>query len=328
MNPLLRIGMAAALSALACVLPAQAQWKPTQHVNYMIGVAPGGTVDLYARGIKNGLDTLNLVNGQTVLAENRPGAGGTLAMQVLQRANGNGHYLATFHTGSIAGAITGILKVDPRDYPPVAMLVEETTVVAVPNDSPIKSGRDLIATLKKDPGSLRIAVAPALGQNIHLAIAKPLKVAGVDVRKLTIAPFRSSADSVAALLGGHVDVVSATAPVVLPQVEAGKVRIIASAAREHGVGPLANVLTWHEQGVNADYVSYNGVMLAPGTSPDQLRFWEDALRTLSQSKEWITLVEKSGNRPIFRGHADSMRYLQTEWQSTLDLANELGLAAK
>ena len=64
-------------------------------------------------------------------------------------------------------------------------------------------------------------MAPALGQNTHMAIAKPLKVAGVAVDKLTIAPFRSSGESVTALIGGHVDVVSATAPVILPQVAAG-----------------------------------------------------------------------------------------------------------
>jgi putative tricarboxylic transport membrane protein len=98
-----------------------------------------------------------------------------------------------------------------------------------------------VAALKADPTKLRIAVAPALGQNIHMAIAKPLHVAGVAIDKLTIAPFRSSGESVTALIGGHVDVVSATAPVVLPQVAAGKLRMLASAAREPGSGPLAQV---------------------------------------------------------------------------------------
>ena len=82
-------------------------------------------------------------------------------------------------------------------------------------------------------------MAPFAGLNTHLAIAKPLKLAGVDVTKLTVAPFRSSGESMTALLGGHVDVVSATAPTVTPLVQAGKVRMIASAAPERGTGPLA-----------------------------------------------------------------------------------------
>jgi hypothetical protein len=75
-------------------------WKPTQTINYVIGVAAGGSVDLYARGIKSALETLNLVNGQTVVADNKPGAGGLLALQQLQRRRGNAHNLGTFHTGS------------------------------------------------------------------------------------------------------------------------------------------------------------------------------------------------------------------------------------
>jgi putative tricarboxylic transport membrane protein len=323
--------IAATLLAGSCLLAATAQaqsaWKPTERINYIIGVAPGGTVDLYARGIKDTLDTLKLVNGQTVLVENKVGAGGALAMQQLKSHAGNAHYLGTFHTGAIAGAVTGLIKADPRDFVPVAMMVEETSLVAVRADSPLKDGRDLVNALKADPTKLRIAVAPAMGQNTHLAIAKPLSTAGVAIDKLTIAPFRSSAESVTALLGGHVDVVSATAPVIVPQVQAGKLRILASAAPEPGTGPLAGVKTWRELGVPADYVSYNGVTLPPGVNAEQIRFWEDALRKVSQDKTWIALVEKSGNKPIFRGYVDSHRYLQSEWQNTSELVKQLNLGA-
>ena len=317
-----------AATLLAGTAQAQPAWKPTERINYIVGVAPGGTVDLYARGIKDTLDTLKLVNGQTILVENKVGAGGALAMQVLKTNAGNAHYLGTFHTGAIAGAVTGLIRADPRDFVPVAMMVEETSLVAVRADSPLHSGTDLVNALKADPTKLRIAVAPAMGQNTHMALAKPLQVAGVAIDKLTIAPFRSSGESVTALIGGHVDVVSATAPVILPQVAAGKLRIIASAAPEPGTGPLAGVKTWREQGVAADYVSYNGVTLPPGVNADQIRFWEDALRKVSQDKGWIALVEKSGNKPIFRGYVESHRYLQSEWKAAQELARQMNLEAK
>ena len=318
--------MAALLLALGAAA-AHAQWQPTERINYVIGVAPGGTVDLYARGIKDALDTLRLANGQTIVAENKVGAGGALALQQLKAMAGNGHWLGTFHTGAIAGAVTGLLRTDPREFQPVAMMVEETTLVAVRADSPLQSGTDLAAALKADPTRLRIAVAPALGQNTHLAIAKPLKVAGVAIDRLTIAPFRSSGESVTALIGGHVDVVSATAPVILPQVAAGRLRVLASAAAEPGSRPLAGVKTWRQQGVAADYVSYNGVMLPPGVNAEQIRFWEDALRRVSQDRRWLDLVEKSGNRPIFRGYVESHRYLMAEWDAATALVQQLNLKA-
>ena len=324
------LGTLAAMGASALPLSAHAQasqWKPTQAISYNIGVAAGGSVDLYARGIKQVLESMNLLNGQTVLPENRPGAAGLLSLQPLQRNRGNAHQLATFHTGGIAGQVTGILKADLRDYVPVAMLVEETTLVAVRADSPLKTARDLVDALRKNPAAHSIAVAPLKGQNTHLAIAKPLKVAGVDVAKLTVVPFRSSGESITALLGGHVDVVSATSPTVLPQVQAGKVRILASAAPEPGTGALAGVKTWREQGVAADYVSYNGVLLAPGVDAEQIRFWEQALRKVATSPEWVALVEKSGNKPMFKGYVDSHRYLEAEIKATEALVTELGSGA-
>ena len=299
-------------------------WLPTQNLTYVIGVAAGGSVDLYARGIKAALESLNLINGHTVLPDNKPGAGGLLSLQQLQRNRGNAHHLGTFHTGSIAGQVAGVLKADMRDYVPVAMMVEETTLVAVAADSPLKTAADLVAQLKRDPASLKIAVAPLRGLNTHLAIAKPLKAAGVDVSKLTVVPFRSSGDSMVALLGGHVDVVSATAPTVVPQTANGKVRLLVSAAPERGTGPLANVPTWRESGVAADYVSYNGVLLAPGVDAEQIRFWETALKKVAESADWKALVEKSGNKPMFKGYVDSHRYLQAELKETQALVAALG----
>lgn len=317
-------------TAAAGLVPAgvRAQsWVPQDRITYVIGVAPGGTVDLYARGIKDRLESLKLTHGQSVLPENRVGAGGTLALQQLKAAAGSGLSLGTFHTGAIAGAVTGLIKADPRDFTPVAMMVEETSLVAVRADSPLRHAADLVAALRADPARLRIAIAPALGQNTHLAIAKPLKVAGVAIDRLTIAPFRSSGESVTALIGGHVDLVSATAPVIVPQVAAGKLRILASAAPEPGTGALGGVKTWRQQGVAADYVSYNGVMLPPGVHADQIRFWEDALRRVAQDPSWIALVEQSGNKPIFRGYVDSYRYLTSEWKATTELVAALGLSA-
>ena len=76
-----------------------------------------------------------------------------------------------------------------------------------------------------------------------------------------------------------------------------------------------------------DYVSYNGVMLPPGANADQIRWWEDTLRRVSQDKRWLELVEKSGNKPIFRGYVDSHRYLQSEWTATTELLRSLNLGA-
>ena len=219
-----------------------------------------------------------------------------------------------------------MLKTDLHEYPPVAMMVEETQMVAVRSDSPIRNAQDLVAALRKDPTSLKIGVAPSLGSGTHLSIAKPLKEAGVNIRQLTVAPFKASSESMVALLGGHIDVISATAPVIMPQALAGKVRAIAAASPTRGSGPLAQVPTWREQGVAADFITYNGLLLGPNSTPAQIAFWEDALRKVSQNPTWLALVEKNGGRAVFRNAAESMQYMETEQKSITALVQEMGLA--
>lgn len=312
-------------------LPVSAQnstWKPTDRITYVLGVTPGGSVDIYARGIQDALTQLNLIQGQTMLIDYKPGGAGIISLQQLQRNAGNAHWLGTFHTSTMVAIAAGMLKADLKDYPPIAMMVEETQMVAVRADSNIKTGIELVAALRKDATALKIGVAPALGSGTHLSIAKPLKVAGVDIKNLTIAPFKASSETMGSLLGGHIDVISATAPVIMPQVAAGKVRVLASASPTRGIGSLSQVPTWREQGIAADFVTYNGLLLPPNMSAAQIAFWEDALRKVSQHPTWLALVEKNGGRPVYRDHAESMKYMLSEQKSINDLVLDLGLASK
>ena len=321
--------MAMALGCIGMEASAQSSsWKPTDRITYVLGVTPGGSVDIYARGIQDALTQLNLIQGKTMLIDYKPGGAGIISLQQLQRNSGNAHWLGTFHTSTLVAIAAGMLKADLKDYPPVAMMVEETQMVAVRADSNIKSATELVTALSKDVTSLKIGVAPALGSGTHLSIAKPLKVAGVDIKNLTVAPFKASSETMGALLGGHIDVISATAPVIMPQVAAGKVRVLASASPTRGSGALAQVPTWREQGIAADFVTYNGLLLPPNMSAAQIAFWEDALRKVSQHPAWLALVEKNGGRPVYRDHAESMKYMVSEQKSINELVQELGLVSK
>lgn len=321
--------LAAGVAAtLAPSLMAQPAWRPADRVSYILGVTPGGSVDIYARGVQDTLTQMNLLNGQPMVIEYKPGGAGIISLQALAKTAGTGLGLGTFHTSTLVAIGAGMLKADLREYPPVAMMVEETQMVAVRADSPIRNAQDLVAALRKDATSLKIGVAPSLGSGTHLSIAKPLKDAGVNIRNLTVAPFKASSESMVALIGGHIDVISATAPVIMPQVAAGKVRAIASASPTRGTGALAQVPTWREQGVAADFVTYNGLLMGPNSTPAQIAYWEDALRKVSQNPGWIALVEKNGGRPVFRGAAESMQYMVSEQQAINALVQELGLVAR
>jgi putative tricarboxylic transport membrane protein len=321
---------AAGIAALAAVTAAGAlaqEWKPSRNLEWIVPSGPGAALDMAARQVKESVDRSRSL-GVSFLVQNRPGGANMVALNALIQAPGNAHLVSTFNHGQINNRLLGVLPVGYTDFTPLAILFEETLVVAVRQESPIRSGKDLVERLRKDPGSLSIAVATSAGNHIHVGIALPLRAGGVDISKLTIVPYKSSAESMTALLGGHVDVVSASTPNVISQFEAGRIRLIAVVTAERLPGALASVPTWREQGFNAVYHSAQGVIGPRDLSAEQIRFWETLLREATQTAEWKKLVERNYWRPTFLNAADARRYLDAQNEEARVVLTEIGLLKK
>ena len=306
----------------------QAQtWQPSKPVEYYVNAGAGGAVDIVARKIKELMEREKIVN-QQLMVSNRIGGGGTVAINGLLSHPGGGHYLAAFITGMLNTRAIGEAPVSYASVTPIAVFLEESLVVAVRADSPLKTGRDLIAKLRASPNSLSIGIADQLGNHIHVAIAKPLKAGGVDVANLNVVPYRSSAESMVALLGGHLDLISASAPNVVTQFQAGKIRLLAVANAERLGGALASVPTWKEQGVDATFTSVQGVLGPRDMSPEQIRYWELAFERLSKSEAWKQFLASIYARPTYQNAADMTKYLQVNYDLTSSLLQELNLVKK
>lgn len=316
-----------ATCAAFAAAPSHAQeWQPSQKVEFVVPSGPGAALDAAARELLNLLEKHKLVT-QPMVVSNRSGGSGSIALQVLAQHPRDGHWLATFTTGMLNARAIGSVSTTYNEMTPLAVMLEEAVVVAVRTDSPIKGAADLVARLKASPGSLSIGVATAIGNHIHAGVAKPLKVAGVDIANLRVVPYKSSAESMTQLLGGHLDVVAATTPNVIAQMKAGRIRVIAVATAERLSGVLASVPTWTEQGVPAVFSSVQGVLGPKSMSPEQIRFWENALRKVSETREWKEFLAKQSWRPTFMGSAEMARYLETEYASTESLISDLKLNA-
>lgn len=318
-----------ALTALAmAAAPARAQdWKPERTVEYLVPAGAGAALDTAAREIKNLMDRGQMLP-VPLLVTNKPGGAGMVTMGALNARPGDGHMLATLTHSSINNKLVGEVALSYEDFTPLAILFDEFITVAVRADSPIRTGRDLAEALKKNPASLSIGVATSVGNHIHAAIARPLLVAGVDIARLTVVPYKSSAESLTQLLGGHVDVISASAINVVTQLKAGRIRVIAVAASERLGGDLAGVPTWREQGIDAVYSSSQGVMGTRGLSPAQVAYWEGLLRRVAGTPEWNAFLARNYWKPRFMGAAEARTYLDAEARSAKTLLGQLGLLKK
>ncbi|MBI3068346.1 MAG: tripartite tricarboxylate transporter substrate binding protein [Betaproteobacteria bacterium] len=246
----LRYARAALLLVAALAGPsghsASAEWRPDRNVEIVVGTAPGGGVDKTARLIQRILQEKRIAD-TPVTVVNKPGGGGSIGWTYLNQHPGDGHFIAVTPLNLLTNHITGTSQISPDEITPLPLLGAEYIVFTVKADSPIKTGSDLMARLRKDPQSVNIATATRGGAN-HIAIAFAAKRAGVDVTRLKIVVFKSGGESATALLGGHVDLVPAAASVVAPQIRDGKLRALAVSSGQRLHGLFAGVPTWKEQG--------------------------------------------------------------------------------
>ena len=323
----LLVGVLASLFVLASGPEARAQaWQPTRPIDFFVPAGPGGALDQAARVMKQVFDGRQIL-GQPFLVVDKAGGVGKVVFNTLMQREGDPHILTYTTHGYLSNFIGGTLDVLPhRDLLPIAVLLDESVVVAVRADDRIRTAQDLVAQLKRQPDSLSIAVAAAVGNHIHVGIAKPLKAAGVDIRKLTVVAFRSSGESLTALIGGHVDIVAATTPNVVTLYQAGKIRLLAVSSAVRLGGALANVPTWRESGVNAVFHSSLGILGAKGLSPAQVAYWEQAYRKMSESDEWKRHLERSQSYPHFLDHVEAAKFYDEEYRTMRTLLTEMGLA--
>jgi putative tricarboxylic transport membrane protein len=302
-----------------------APWRPDQTVEISAATAPGGGADRTARFIQRLAQEKKLIAFSFVVV-NKPGGGGGIGLRYLNQHAGNGHYLQIYSPNVLAGYIVGQVPMNYTEVTPIAILYSEHMLVAVRVDSPVKNGRDLIERLRQDPKSLSMTVGIGLGNMNHIGAALPLHAGGVDVKAVKAVVFNTIAESVTAVVGGHIDIVAATPSTVLSQVQAGRLRVLGITAPQRVRGLFAQVPTWREQGIDSIASFWHGVIGPAGMTPAQVAYWEDLLATLAASDEWKAQMEQNYLTPQFMKSAQSASFLRAQYQELRSILVELGMA--
>ena len=314
------------LVALACAAVAHgatSQWKPDQPVELVVGSAPGSGPDRNARFIQSVLQKVKYFDAP-ISVVNRPGAGSAISGLYVNKFEGNGHYVLLSGKALIASDVMGRLPFPYTDLTPITHLMDEYIGISVKADSPIKSGRDLLDRLRKDPGAHSIAVATALGNANHQGVAVAMKAAGIDPRKARIVIFNSGGAAMTALLGGHVDVVPVSAGLHVAEQQAGRIRVIAMSSPQRLPGVFAHVPTWREQGADAVVSVWRGAFGPKGMTAPQLAFWESVFQRLMATPEWKHEVESTYAVSEFMGSAATRKFMERDHAQEKAFLTELG----
>ena len=315
------------IAALSFTTAAHSQpaWRPDKPVEFTVPTVAGGNSDRITRLAQKILqDRKWLPVPATVM--NRTGGNQTLAALHVHQQAGDGHYVLLGNPALFTNELNGISKLRYTEFTPLALLVIESSVLAVRTASPIKNMADLSERMKADPDAVSFAM-PARGGQPHLTAAAAVRAAGVDPRRMKVVVFKGSGESIAAMLGGHVDVMVSSAGSVLPLLQSGQARVIGIAAAQRMTGVLANVPTFREQGINsAGIAAWRGFVAPRGLTPAQVAFWDDALEKMSDSAEWKKGIDDGDVTRLHLRSREFGKYLEGEYALARTVLGELGIA--
>jgi tripartite-type tricarboxylate transporter receptor subunit TctC len=266
-NPCRTAGVALMLAGLLLAAGAvQAADYPTKPIRVFVPYGPGGVGDLTVRILAQKMGE-NL--HQRFVIENRPGAGGTIAMKSVLDARADGYVLGEMGNGqAIASTLFTHLPYDIlKDFSPVSVAASFPVLIAVSGASPYRSLKDVVEAAHKNPGKLNLgAINPGSTQNLSAHLFKQLT--GVDV---TVIPFRTTPDLVTALLRGDVDVGFDYYAGFEGSLPDGRLRIIAVSGETRDA-LLKEVPTASESGFPQYVVtSWNGLTARAGTPPEIIK---------------------------------------------------------
>jgi tripartite-type tricarboxylate transporter receptor subunit TctC len=258
--PRRRLIAAAPFLPFATSALAQPDWAPDRPIRLMVGFAPGGSTDVTARILAQaaapGL-------GQQIMVENRPGAGGNLASEVVARAAPDGHTLVMGAVGTHA-ANQALYRNLPfhvvRDFAPVSLVVISYVLVVVHPAVPARTLPELLALARERPGALNAGTAGA-GSSQHLAISLVEHLAGV---RFTQVAYRGGNPAMQDLIGGRLDLIFAPTVEAIQHVRSGQVRALAT-GRPGGLPQLPGLAPIIEAVPGFDFRGWLGVFAPAGT---------------------------------------------------------------
>ena len=274
--------LALSFAALALAAPAMAQWKPTKPVDLIVHTGPGGGSDLLARAMVTMIEKEKLVPVR-INVLNKPGGNGAVAAAALAERKGDPHTIGLITSVWIAGPLTSAeAKITVHDLKPIAQLMLEPAVFAVKADSPYKTLKDFIEAAKAKPGQLKQSGGSVTSRDNIVRLSMQHATGA----KWAFVSFPGGGERLAALLGGHVDIMVIEPQEAGEQVRAGKLRVLAQLTDARLPG-WPDVPTLKEAGYDVQTTPQIRAVVAPPEQPAEASaYWEKTFDALRKSESW------------------------------------------
>jgi tripartite-type tricarboxylate transporter receptor subunit TctC len=320
-----RLTVCAAVSAallLGVAGPAAAQAAyPTKTITMIVPFPPGGLADIVARPVAEAMSR-NL--GQTVVVENRGGAGGGIGMGVVAKAPADGYtILMALSSFSVLPEADTLLGRAPmysfNALRPIARFTADPTVLAVRADAPWKTAKDFVDDAKKRPGAINYGSSGNYG-TMHVPMEILAQNAGI---KLTHVPFTGAGPAIVALLSGQIDAVSTGPATVLQHVKGGKIRVLAHWGNGK-LEALPDVPSLKSAGYDAEYAQWSGLFIPAGTPEPIAQRLRVAARFAANDPNVRNVIANAGSPVLYEDTPDFEKYVQADVKRMAGVVRKIG----
>jgi putative tricarboxylic transport membrane protein len=276
---MLRVLLAAALLAVSSF--AFPQKYPSRTVEVVVPYAPGGGTDNLMRMITGIIDE-NKWSPVPLNVVNRAGGSGAVGFNYLINKKGDAHTIAGATPMIVSGKIEGRLPGNHRDAMTILMIVAiDELMLSVRSESPYKTIEDFVKAARAKPGGLTVGGTATLTED-HIFTYLFEKAAKIQVKYV---PFNSGGEVTTALMGGHIDAAVENPNEIVAQIEAGKARNLAVAARQR-LKDAPDVPTFAEKGYEFYWEQMRGVVGPANMPPEAVKWWQDTLKKVVATEKW------------------------------------------
>ena len=300
------------LAALAAAgsLPLAAR-AAAANLKMMIPANPGGGWDTTGRALGKALQEAGAA--ASVSYDNKGGAAGALGLaQFVNASKGDPNAVMVMGAVMLGGIITGKPPVSLSQATPIARLTSEYNVFVLPAASPLKTMKDVVEQMKKDPGSVKWG-GGSRGSTEHIAAAMIARAVGVDPAKINYVAFRGGGEATAAILGGNVTVGGSGYSEFAEYINTGKMRALAVTSDKRLKG--VEVPTLKEQGIDVVIGNWRGVYGAPGINAEQRKALTELVVRATKSKAWAESLEKNNWTSALMTGPDFDKFVDDEFAS-------------
>ncbi len=319
-RPYFRAGLLTVILGCTGVVPAcAAADKPP--LKLVVGATPGGTTDRVARGIAQ---QMSGILGQTVIVENRPGAGGNIAADAVARAPKDGNtLLISFTSFTVNATLYKKLPFDPeKDFTPITMLAEVPSVLVARKNFPASDISSLIEMAKKEPGKYSFAIG-GMGSSLHMATAS--FEMGADIKGLNV-PYKGTSPAMQDIVGEQVDLMFASAVNVMPLAGGERIKILGVTSPEPmkqfpSAPPIGDTV----QGFSSK--AWFGMFGPAGMSKERLAQLNDAAVKGAQHENFVKMIEPEGGVVVTSTPEEFAQFVSEDIKRYADVVKFTGVTA-